>query len=140
MLSTNKGLIKWYDKESQSGVILANDKNIGNVLIEKGVVPSGVNLDMNDPVYFDYSQNSKGVWATAVEISSKSKGKVKWFDHKKKFGYITPNQSGKKDVLVTYQVIQSDWEEFNWEDIVLYDFVDTPKGPRASWVDSFGQP
>ncbi len=62
-----------------------------------------------------------------------NKGKVKWFNESKGFGFI--EQEGGKDVFVHYTAIQtSGFKTLTEGDVVEFDVVDGPKGLQASKV------
>ena len=61
-----------------------------------------------------------------------TKGKVKWFNDAKGFGYITPDD-GSKDVFVHFSAIQaSGFKTLKENDNVQYELEQSPKGPRAA--------
>jgi CspA family cold shock protein len=60
-------------------------------------------------------------------------GTVKWFNGRKGFGFITPDE-GEKDVFVHYSAIQVQEGEFaslNENDKVEYEVAETDKGLEA---------
>lgn len=61
------------------------------------------------------------------------KGKVKWFNESKGYGFI--EREGGKDVFVHYSAIQaSGFKTLLEGDAVEFEVVDGPKGPQASRV------
>ena len=59
------------------------------------------------------------------------KGKVKWFDRKKGYGFII-NENGDKDIFDHYSSIQiKGFKELYQGDIVQFDLNNTDKGPLA---------
>lgn len=66
----------------------------------------------------------------AVEVS---KGKVKWFDNKKGYGFIAPEDG--KDVFVHHTAIQGDgYKTLDEGQEVEFDVVQGPKGEQAANV------
>jgi CspA family cold shock protein len=66
------------------------------------------------------------------------KGKVKWFNESKGFGFI--EQEGGKDIFVHYSAIQnSGFKTLAEGDEVEFDVIDGPKGLQASKVTKVKQ-
>ena len=62
------------------------------------------------------------------------KGKVKWFNSSKGYGFIEQDGGGK-DVFVHYSVIEGKgYKTLNKGDDVEFEVVEGPKGPQASKV------
>ncbi len=61
-------------------------------------------------------------------------GKVKWFEDKKGFGFITPD-GGSKDIFVHHTAIQgSGFKSLTEGQSVSFDIEQSDKGPRAANV------
>ena len=62
-----------------------------------------------------------------------SKGKVKWFDNKKGYGFITPEDG--KDVFVHHSAITGDgYKTLEEGQEVEFDIIQGPKGEQAANV------
>ena len=65
---------------------------------------------------------------------SRIRGKVKWFNDQKGFGFITPD-SGEKDCFVHHSAIQATgFKTLGEGDAVEFDVVQGQKGPAAENV------
>jgi CspA family cold shock protein len=68
-----------------------------------------------------------------LEVLVMPKGKVKWFNDKKGYGFI--EMEGGKDVFVHYQSIQGDgFKTLKEGDEVNFDVTEGAKGPQAANV------
>jgi len=62
------------------------------------------------------------------------KGKVKWFNNQKGYGFIT-REDGSGDVFVHYSSVLGDgFKSLNEGDPVEFEVVDSDKGPKATNV------
>jgi CspA family cold shock protein len=62
------------------------------------------------------------------------RGKVKWFNNQKGYGFIT-KEDGSGDVFVHYSAVQSDgFKSLAEGDSVEFDIVESDKGPKAANV------
>ena len=63
-----------------------------------------------------------------------AKGKVKWFNDQKGFGFITPDEGGK-DLFVHHSEIQADgFRSLQEGQAVEYELIESEKGPKAAKV------
>lgn len=66
------------------------------------------------------------------------KGKVKWFDDRKGYGFITPDD-GSKDLFVHHSAIVSNgFRSLAENQQVEFEVVESEKGPKASKVRPLG--
>jgi cold shock protein len=62
------------------------------------------------------------------------KGKMKWFNDAKGFGFVTPDD-GSKDVFVHFSAIQSEgFKSLAEGDTIEFDVQESDKGPKAANV------
>ena len=63
-----------------------------------------------------------------------ARGKVKWFNDQKGYGFVTPDD-GSKDVFVHYSAVQGDgFKSLREGEAVEFEVTQGPKGPQASNV------
>ena len=64
-------------------------------------------------------------------------GKVKWFDNRRGFGFITQEQG--QDVFVHHTcIIGLGYKTLQEGEVVLYELIDSDKGPKAQNVQRSG--
>lgn len=64
-------------------------------------------------------------------MSEKLKGKVKWFDNKKGYGFITP-ENGEKDLFVHFNnIVKDGYKTLLDNQAVEYELEESDKGPLA---------
>jgi len=62
------------------------------------------------------------------------KGKVKWFNNQKGYGFLT-KEDGSGDVFVHYSAVTGDgYKTLNEGDTVEFELVDSERGPKAANV------
>ncbi len=66
-------------------------------------------------------------------------GRIKWFNVEKGYGFI--ERDGEDDVFVHYTAIEMDgFKLLEQGDLVEFDVVDDPKGPKAANVVLVNRP
>lgn len=65
-----------------------------------------------------------------METTTKKKGKVKWFNGQKGYGFIIQEDNGK-DIFVHFKDIESEPQSLDDNDEVEFEVSDGRKGPQA---------
>ena len=65
-------------------------------------------------------------------------GTVENFRNDKGFGFIKPDDGGKSVFVHHTEIVMEGYKTLSRNDLVEYDLVDDPKGPRASGVTKIG--
>ena len=70
-------------------------------------------------------------------MADRMKGRVKWFNAAKGFGFI--EREGQSDVYVHFsEIASSGYRELAEGEMVEFGVTDTPKGPQAVQVTKLG--
>ncbi len=70
-----------------------------------------------------------------MSVKVLTKGKVKWFNNQKGFGFIVPDGEEGRDVFVHYSVIQGDgYKTLSIDQEVEFELIQGPKGAMAANV------
>lgn len=62
------------------------------------------------------------------------RGKVKWFNSQKGFGFITPDEGGADLFVHHTAIIAEGYRSLNENDVVEFETASSPKGPKATNV------
>ena len=72
------------------------------------------------------------------DVAPVLKGRVKWFNAAKGFGFITP-EDGEAEVFAHFSAIQMDgYKMLNEGQEVEYEVEDGPRGPKATLIQAAG--
>ena len=80
-------------------------------------------------------EGPRGVDVVVIEnetVTGRVKGKIKWFSHQKRYGFIERG-NGHQDIFVHANAFRSQTDAF-WVregDVVEFEVEQAPKGPRA---------
>lgn len=93
---------------------------------------------MKTDLYSDTSVVLKKYFDVGATMGELVRGKVKWFNDAKGFGFI--NHTSGKDVFVHFSVIEADgFKTLKDGEEVEYELIDGPKGMNASRVIRLAQ-
>jgi CspA family cold shock protein len=91
------------------------------------------NMGWGSPCCIPYSRKTQG---RQEPVAAQYKGKVKWFNNAKGYGFI--GREDGPDVFVHYSAIQLDgYKTLKEGDEVEFDIVEGQKGPQADSVIRF---
>jgi CspA family cold shock protein len=151
------GKIKWYDDVKGYGFITPEDGG-KDLFVHSTAFLTEEMPQPNQPCSYAVEPGRKGEQATGVSLSPlteaapapvrkasparvsaasdgvAAKGKVKWFNDAKGYGFITPEDGGK-DLFVHHTAILMDGHRTLEENMpVAFRVVQGPKGPQAEHV------
>ena len=134
------GTVAWYEPAKGYGFI---DPDLGSdeIFLHSSAIVGGGVVWEGQRVAFLVVEGEKGPQADhllplrdgAVQQAAPSDGAdgtVSWFDEEKGFGFIVP-ESGGPDVFVHARALADGLLELGEGDRVMYDVVDSEKGPQA---------
>ena len=64
-------------------------------------------------------------------MAEKLKGTVKWFDNKKGYGFITPEEGGKDLFVHINNILMDGYKTLSDNQLVDYEIGESDKGPLA---------
>jgi CspA family cold shock protein len=128
ILERHTGYVARFDEAKGFGFIALDGQR--DVFVHHSDVSAGEYLVAGDVVSFEIVQDDRGPRAVRVEVREqpRQKGQVKWFDQKRRFGYIT--MSDGKDIFVHRNDLE-DVSILKPRQRVSFQVGQSPKGPKA---------
>ena len=134
------GHIKRFDRQMRCGLIRSDDgyPDVPVFLSDSRCVAGGSGVKPGDAVEFMIAhapEGPRGVDVVVIEnetVTGRVKGKIKWFSHQKRYGFIERG-NGHQDIFVHANAFRSQTDAF-WVregDVVEFEVEQAPKGPRA---------
>lgn len=122
------GYVARFDEAKGFGFITVQGQ--GDVYVHRSDVVDGQSLTAGDVVSFEIIQETKGPRAVRVKIQEqpRQRGWVKWFDRKRRFGYITPADG--QDIFVHQDDLEG-VSALKPKQKVSFEIGQSPKGPKA---------
>jgi CspA family cold shock protein len=140
MAERMRGHIQQFSRQRRSGLVRPDDGYpiIWVFLSDFRSATDGSRVMPGDAVEFEVEHAPEGPMAVDVVIlkneavMERVRGKIKWFDHRKRYGFIQRND-GLQDVFVHTNEFRSTSDVY-WVrdgDTVEFKVEQTPKGPKA---------
>jgi CspA family cold shock protein len=148
-----KGFVTWFEEENGKGGLLnekgervsfsANDLVKGtkvprrdellefNQVLEQGYLQARNIQRVKHPNGPDISAEANKIRSIALSDGTLYKGRVKWFNNQKGFGFISFDD---RDIFVHYTVIEGDVKDLEDGDVVSFIFEVSIKGCKATKV------
>ncbi len=135
-----KGTIKQFDQEKQQGFVEPEDSSPDMIVSQSDFREEveEAELKPGTVVEFEVEHAPEGPRAVDVEVvepvseSKRVKGRVKWFSHEKRYGFIRRG-NGQPDVFVHMNDFKDVMDAY-WlspGNVVEFEVEEAPKGPRA---------